>query len=213
MVTPPCTHPAPRAGGSGARGCTWPPGQRPPWSQLCPLSPSAGGWHRSPAHARAQARTLLAAGALHTHAHVHVCSHACARVRMHAHVCTCAGTPPAPQHTLTHLHEARLSCCHCHRRCRCSGVWTLARGAWGKRCTPAPCTPAPHHRHGPPHTNLLGAPMGPLGLPAPDSGSVPRCCAGTPPPRSAASLSPHSSLSLAQPLGTMASCRAPWYAP
>lgn len=24
--------------------------------------------------------------------------------------------------------------------------------------------------------------MGPLGLPAPDSGSVPRCCAGTPPP-------------------------------
>lgn len=32
--------------------------------------------------------------------------------------------------------------------------------------------------------------MGPLGLPAPDSGSVPRCCAGTPPPLRSLLISP-----------------------
>lgn len=124
----PCTHLAPRARGLGARGYTWPPGQRPrrSYSAPCPHLPAAG---TGPLHARRHSKDP---------AH----SSACARVRMCAH--TYAHThapvlaPPAPQPPPTCTRPG--SPCHCH--CRCRRVGALPRGARGHTCTAHTRTPA-----------------------------------------------------------------------
>lgn len=116
-------------------------GQKPPWSQQCPLSTATGGWHWSPACHNTGKDPAWHQGFAQVCTWTDIHAHACTQAHTHAHACKCASTPLYPPPTCTR-----------------PGLPAVTVTAAELRATPRTRTDP---------TNLLGAPMAPPRLSGP----------------------------------------------